>query len=234
MTKFFNIRNNLGAIYAMLMLGRRPDKVKYVFMVGDRQDNLAEVARDTGQMTDPFKDGELDSMWESRYHPAHYELETLAGMPEQTLGAVYAKFMLARGLRPDFYKDVAPRHKMHYLRLRLRQTHDIWHVLTGFDSDEFGEVGLQGFYFGQVTNGQSVLILIAAILKSLFRGRFGDLERFIAFFCDGYVAGRSAKSLLSVRWEDHWRESIDELREIHDVRLAPCLTNQRAAMPAAA
>ena len=228
MDRFFNLRNNLGAIYGMLMLGRRPNKVKYVFMIGDRQDNLAEVARDTGQMTDPFSNNELDSMWETRYHPPHYEISELAALPEQTLGAVYSKFMLARKLRPDFYEEVKPRHKMHYLRLRLRQTHDIWHVLTGFDSDEFGEVGLQGFYFGQVTNGQSALIFISAILKSLFRGRFGDLERFVAYFCDGYLAGRNAKSLLPVRWEEHWHDTIADLREEHAIKLAPCLAKAAA------
>jgi ubiquinone biosynthesis protein COQ4 len=223
MGRFFNLRNNLGALYAMVMLGRRPDQVKYVFMIGDRQDNLAEVARAAGQFPDPFLDAELDRMWASKYHPAHYEIAELANLPEDTLGAVYSNFMLARGLEPDFYEDVSPRHKMHYLRLRLRQTHDIWHVLTGFGTDQFGEVGLQGFYFGQVTNGQSTLIFAGAILKSLFRCRFGDLERFVVYFCDGYNAGRESKCLLPVRWEEHWHDSVGALRERHAIRQAPCL-----------
>jgi ubiquinone biosynthesis protein Coq4 len=223
MGKFFNLRNNLGALYALLMLGRRPDRVKYVFMIGDRQDNLAEVARAAGQFPDPFACAELDAMWACKYHPTRYELDELTSMPEQTLGAVYSKFMLARGLKPDFYEDISPRHKMHYLRLRLRQTHDIWHVLTGFDSDQFGEVGLQGFYFGQVTNGQSALIFAGAILKSVLRCRFGELERFIVFFCDGYNAGRQSQNLLPVKWEEHWHDTLATLRERHAIRQAACL-----------
>ena len=224
MGRVFNLRNNLGALYAVFMLERRPDQVKYVFMIGDRQDNLAEVARTDGQFPDPFACAELDAMWACKYHPIRYNAAELALMPDHSLGAVYSNFMLNRGLRPDFYDDISPRHKMHYLRMRLRQTHDIWHVLTGFDSDPFGEVGLQGFYFGQVTNGQPALIFAGAILKSLFRCRFGELERFIVFFCDGYNAGRQSQNLLPVKWEEHWHDSVVALRERYAIQQPACMS----------
>jgi ubiquinone biosynthesis protein Coq4 len=220
----FNLRNNLGSLYAAFRLGRRPDQVKYVFMMGDRQDNLAEVARTAGQFRDPFACAEFEAMRASKYQPAPYDIAALAKLPEHTLGGTYGKFMLAGELRPDYYEEVPPRHKMHYLRLRLHQTHDIWHLLTGFDTDQFGEVGLQGFYFGQVTNGQSALIFASAILKSLFRCRFDELERFIVFFCDGYNAGRQAHNLLPVKWEEHWRESIVALRERYGIRQPACVS----------
>jgi ubiquinone biosynthesis protein COQ4 len=222
MNRFFKLRNNLGSIYAMFRLGQRPDQVKYVFMIGDRQDNLAEISRESGYITDPFSDIELEKMWSMRYHPPLYDVRELAAMGETTIGGAYARFMLARGLVPNFYENVSPRHKMHYLRLRLRQTHDIWHVLSGFGTDEFGEVGLQGFYFAQVTNGQSALIFASAILKSILRGRFGDLERFVLFFCEGYRTGRTARSLLAVQWEQHWSEEVEALREKHRILVPPC------------
>ena len=221
MGRFFRLKNNLGSIYATLMLGRRPDQVKYVFMIGDRQDNLAEVERAAGHMKDPFGDPELEGLWAQRYHPPHYKIEDLAHLPDTTLGGVYARFMIERQLRPDFYKDVVARHKMHWLRLRLRQTHDIWHVLTGFDTGPFGEVGLQGFYFAQVTNGQSALIFAGAMLKSIVAGRFGDLDRFVAYFFEGYRAGRNARSLLAVGWESCWDEPIETLRQRHGIVPAP-------------
>ena len=217
MFRLFNLKNNLGAIYAVIMLGRRPEQVKYVFMIGDRQDNLTEAARAAGQIGDPFADAELDAMWAQRYHPPRYDLRQLAELPDDTLGGAYARFMLARGLKPDFYEDVTPRHKMHYLRLRLRQTHDLWHVLSGYDTGPFGEVGLQAFYFAQVTNGQSVLIFAGAILRCLFRARFDELERYVAEFCEGYRNGRTARALLAVRWESHWHDSLAALRERHAI-----------------
>ena len=36
-----------------------------------------------------------------------------------------------------------------YVRAHLRETHDVWHPVTGFDTDVAGELGLQAFYLAQ-------------------------------------------------------------------------------------
>jgi hypothetical protein len=55
-------------------------------------------------------------------------------------------------------------------------------VLSGYDTGLFGEIGLQAFYFAQVTNGQSASTFGGVVFKSLLRGRFDDLERYVAHF----------------------------------------------------
>jgi ubiquinone biosynthesis protein COQ4 len=226
-------RNNLRSIYAAFMLGRRPDQVKYVFMMGDSQDNIAEGARARREIADPFASAELEGLWQRRYCAPRYDIDELMRLPESTLGGAYARHMQASNLKPDFFEDVPPRHRMHFLRLRLRQTHDIWHVLAGFGTDEFGEVGLQGFYFAQFTNGQSALILASAVLKSVLRGRFGDLELHLDAFCEGYRNGKSAASLLAVEWERMWERDLASLRR--DLRVeAPRCRAGRLALAAAA
>jgi len=227
-----NRRHNLRALYATFMLGKRPDQVKYVFMMGDAQDNIAEGARHRGEITDPFACGGLETMWQGRFCPSRYEVEDLLQLPADTLGGAYARHMKQHGLRPDFYEEAAPHHRMHYLRLRVRQTHDIWHILSGFGTDEFGEVGLQGFYFAQFTNGQSALIGAAAMLKSVLRGRFGDLEKHIDAFCEGYCNGKRAERLLEVKWEELWDESVDSLRRRYRIAEPQCRAG--TLLPAAA
>jgi|CXWL01.1.fsa_nt_gi ubiquinone biosynthesis protein Coq4 len=226
-------RNNLRSIYAAFMLGRRPDQVKYVFMMGDSQDNIAEGARARREIADPFASAELENLWQRRYSAPRYDIDELLRLPAGTLGGAYARHMKACNLKPDFFEDVAPRHRMHFLRLRLRQTHDIWHVLAGFGTDEFGEVGLQGFYFAQFTNGQSALILASAVLKSVLRGRFGDLELHLDAFCEGYRNGKGAASLLAVEWERMWDRDLASLRR--DLRIeAPRCRAGKLALAAAA
>ena len=221
MSAAHRLRDILKTCYAALMLGRRPDAVRYVFMVGDAQDNIAESARSGGEIRDPFSaDAELEHMWQARYCPERYDVEEMLRLPEATLGGCYARHMKKRGLRPDFYDDVPARHKLHYLRLRIRQTHDVWHVLTGYDTDHFGEVALQGFYFGQFTNGQSVIIGAGAMLKHALRGQFGELERCVEVFCEGYANGRRASSLLAVKWEQLWAQPVEALRERYGVAAA--------------
>ena len=215
-------RNNLRSIYAAIKLSKDPKQTQYVFMMGEAQDNIAESERVRGQITDAFIAKPLEEMWQIRFQAERYDIDALAQLPCDTLGGVYARHMKANGLRPDYYKEVTPRHRMQYLRERIHQTHDVWHVLTGFGTDEFGEVGLQGFYFAQFTNGQAAIIGAAAILKSVLRGRFNDLEKHVDAFCQGYCAGRRAESLLAVKWEEIWGERLDDVRKRYRIEPPRC------------
>ncbi|MGH8689208.1 MAG: Coq4 family protein [Burkholderiales bacterium] len=210
--RWAKLRHHLASLYALLGLGRNTNDVRYVFMIGNAQDSLAEPSRAARRMRDPFDEPDLEAMWQSRYCPRPYDLDTLLVLPEDSLGGAYARHMKGRGLRPDFYDEVLPRHRLHYLRLRLRQTHDVWHIVTGYDTDPVGEVGLQGFYFGQVTNGQSALIFAGGMIRSLLIGNYRMLENFVRAFSEGYRAGQDARTLLAVRWEDLWAEPLEAVR----------------------
>jgi ubiquinone biosynthesis protein COQ4 len=212
MNRLTVLKLNLASLYGLFRLARNTDATRYVFMIGNAQDSLAEDSRRRAEMRDPYQDSALERLWQERYCPVRYNLDELLALGSETLGGFYARHMKARGLRPDFYEDVEPTHKLHFLRLRMRQTHDIWHTLSGFDTDPIGEVGLQGFYFGQFTNGQSALIVAGAILKSIVRRRYGELEKFVETFCEGFHNGRSARPLLGVKWEQFWEEPLEDVR----------------------
>lgn len=220
MNSFSVLKLNLVSLYGVFKLARNTDATRYVFMIGNAQDTLAETARRRGDMRDPFADPALEQLWQQRYCPEHYDVDGLLSLSPETLGGMYARHMKSRGLRPDFFDAVTPRHNLHYLRLRMRQTHDIWHTLTGFDTNPVGEVGLQAFYFAQFTNGQSALIIAGAILKSILRRRYGELEQFVEAFCDGYRNGRRAQPLLGVKWEDLWQEPVEDLRRRYNIEAA--------------
>lgn len=227
-------KNSLRSVFAAWRLAKDPQQTKYVFMIGDSQDNIAESERRLGNIADPFASGALEEMWQARFRAERYDVDALARMPADTLGGTYGRHMQRYGLRPDYYEDVAPRHRMHYLRLRIRQTHDIWHVLTGFGADEFGEVGIQGFYAAQFPNGQAAIIGAAAFLKSVLRGRFGELARHLDAFCEGYTSGKRAESLLAVKWEELWAENLESVRRRYRIevpRSAAALAPVEAGKP---
>jgi ubiquinone biosynthesis protein Coq4 len=58
----------------------------------------------------------------------------------------------------------------------------------------------------------SGLIGAGAMLKSILRCRFDELQKHMDAFCEGYCAGKRAESLLAVKWEELWEESVDSLR----------------------
>jgi ubiquinone biosynthesis protein COQ4 len=212
-------KNNLRSLYAAFRLARDPQATKFVFMIGDAQDNIAESERRLGNFTDPFTSSDLETMWSTGFRAQPYDLEELAKLPAETLGGAYARHMKANGLRQDYYQDVPTRTRMQYLRQRIRQTHDIWHVLTGLGANEFDEVGIQGFYAGQFTSSMAAIIAAGAFLKSVLRGRFGELEKHMDAFCEGYCAGKRAESLLAVRWEELWGENLESLRWRYRIEL---------------
>jgi ubiquinone biosynthesis protein Coq4 len=225
--RWYYLRNNLRSFYAAFRLARNPEATKYVFMIGDAQDNIAESERRLGTLPDPFECSELEALWQAGYRPARYDIDELARLPSHTLGGAYGRHMLATGLRADYYLDLAPRHRMQFLRQRMRQTHDIWHVLTGLGTDEFDEVAIQGFYAGQYTSSMAGIIAAGAFLKSIARGRFGELRKHIDAFCEGYCAGKRADNLLAVKWEDLWSESLESLRRRYRIHVPGRTENVR-------
>ncbi|MDH4326334.1 MAG: hypothetical protein OEW90_19520, partial [Betaproteobacteria bacterium] len=94
-----NLKYTFVSLYALVMLGRRTDDVRNVFLIGNAQDNLAEPARASGKLRDPFRNPGLERMWQERYCPPRYDVNELMALSPATLGGAYARHMVRRGLR---------------------------------------------------------------------------------------------------------------------------------------
>jgi len=138
------------------------------------------------------------------------DLNQLAALPEGTLGHEYAKFLRSRGFTPEVFdappEDIAdPRAQ--YVVQRIRQTHDLWHVVTGCDTDPAGEVALQAFTFAQTRAPSTAILALVGTLRGFrhVRALPGDVMR-------AYRAGSHAEKLATFPWEDHWATPLGELR----------------------
>ena len=93
---------------------------------------------------------------------------------------------------------------------RVRDTHDIWHVLTGYKADEsLGEAALVSFSFAQVGGLGWALIGSAAALKSL---RVTGNTLFARGVWEGYRNGRKAKWIAGEDYEKLMHEPLDAAR----------------------
>lgn len=141
----------------------------------------------------------------------HVDLDALAALPDGTLGREYARFLADRDFSPDLFQ--APQNvadpRASYVMKRIRQTHDLWHVLTGHPTNPAGEVALQAFTYGQLGAPSSLLIALAGTARGLSGRRTLPAEVLAA-----YRAGRRAAPLAAFPWEDHWATSLDELRAL--------------------
>lgn len=143
------------------------------------------------------------------------DLARLRALPADTLGGAYARLLERERLDPDLFQPpplLSP--ELTFLAQRIRQTHDIWHVITELSTSLPDEIALQAFTNGQLHNNTSRLLVRFGTL--FFGLRYPRLrERTRAF---RHAGGRCA-FLLTVRWEELWNVRVEELRERLEVVL---------------
>jgi ubiquinone biosynthesis protein COQ4 len=144
-----------------------------------------------------------------RLDAASVQLDELARMPNGSLGRAYAQYFRERGLRPFAAKEPIA-DDADYIANRWRETHDVWHLVTGYGTYVTGELELQAFSYGNLGNPSS-LLLLAATVPGVDRLRdFKDAPSWVA---NAYKRGRASRPLLNVIWEDHWERPLTKVRE---------------------
>lgn len=131
-----------------------------------------------------------------------------------SLGKSYDDFIKKNNLNPDFYqgmttKEISTDHE--YIVFRIRQTHDFWHVVTGFTTSQEDEAGLIAFYYAQLRTPLSALIVGLSFLHFL-RKRPQDLPHLFNKITRGWQLGMAAKPLISYKWEENLDKSLFEVR----------------------
>jgi ubiquinone biosynthesis protein Coq4 len=91
----------------------------------------------------------------------------------------------------------------------MRQTHDLWHVITGHDTDAASEVALQAFTFAQVRAPSSGILAFLGTLRGL-REKPGIARDTISSLRHGLRAA----PFPPFPWEDHWTTPLVEVRRM--------------------
>lgn len=141
-----------------------------------------------------------------RYIAPTHNLEALLQYPSDSLGYTYANHLKRAGLQTIEAK-VAINSDTSYVENRWQQTHDIWHIITGFDTSEIGEIGLQAFYLAQFQLPlASMLIANALISATLMEPE--ALSPLLKAIARGWEMGKHAKPLIAQKWEATWEKPV--------------------------
>ena len=96
------------------------------------------------------------------------------------------------------------------------QLHDLFHVLTGYDTSPLGEIRVVSFTVAQTPAPYPALTIAMRLLQSsLYRPEL--LPVLLDATAEGWALGRRAKPLISVHWEEHWERPLEELRAEYDL-----------------
>lgn len=141
----------------------------------------------------------------------------LSALPEGTLGRTYADFvgreqLSADGLVEASLEDQGRSPEGSDERLfqdRIRDMHDLWHVVTGYGRDLFGETALLAFSFAQTLNPGVGFIVAVGLLKA----ETAEERRLIVA---AFRRGRRAAWLPASDWEALLaRPLADVRRDLH-------------------
>ncbi|MBP0019284.1 MAG: ubiquinone biosynthesis protein [Cyanobacteria bacterium SBLK] len=153
------------------------------------------------------QDPDSAALIEERYLPSAHDLQALLAYPKDSLGYIYAKNVTAQGFNPNLHYGMAMDSDASYVAVRLNQTHDIWHAITGFDASSMGEIALQAFHLGQFPYPLATM-LVANSLVSLTLFEPESLSPWLEAIARGWEMGRQAKSLFAQKWEENWERSL--------------------------
>jgi ubiquinone biosynthesis protein Coq4 len=147
---------------------------------------------------------------------------------EGTLGDAYARFLEARGLSPEDIPTLDPENRgdaFEFITAHMFETHDVWHVVTGFETDLAGELGLQAFYLAQYPSPLSAMILGSGVLGATLRlGQrslrsvdsteqlVAELSAIIAQISDGWSRGRRASGMMGRDWKRDFGRDLTDVR----------------------
>lgn len=153
-----------------------------------------------------------DPVWLSQFGPG-------------SVGARYRAFREARGFTADGLAEVerevvpfidAPHPIVWYSR-RLRDIHDIWHVLTGYGTDALGEACVVSFSYGQTKNLGFAFIGYGAAREIQRENRTIPARRAVL---QAWRNGRAARWLPGLDYEALFREPLETARARLGIRPA--------------
>ena len=140
--------------------------------------------------------------------------DKLRAMAPGSLGRAYLAFVERESLTADGLVEASATGEAYENEdvarygQRLRDQHDLWHVLTDYGRDELGELCLLAFTYAQTRNRGIGLIVLVGIVKFVQ----GLGPRVIRAARRGYRDGRGAAWLPGQDWEALLKQPLHEVR----------------------
>jgi len=140
------------------------------------------------------------------------DLAALRALPPGSLGREYARFLDTNRIEPLVISAaVKQRFRGNPFALRYTTTHDLHHVLTGFDTGLAGEAGNFAFSVGQgAAPGTGRLLWLTRILYSILSP--SQARAICHNVRVGRELGRKAELLIAEPLESYFEEPLEQVR----------------------
>ena len=199
----------LQTLKGAVMMLRDPYHTESVF---DIEDGLRDIDAYEEALAFTRKDPGVARLMEERYLAPAADIEALSNCPAGSLGKAYADHITENGFDADYFRKIDVQSDLDWMLMRIRQTHDLWHVVTGLGVGPFGELGLKAFELAQTRRPMAAVITTGGVMRYVMKNpdELGDVLNYIAY---GYRLGTEAKPFLAQTWETGWDEPLAAWRE---------------------
>lgn len=179
---------------------KSPGSLESVFAVAD---SVKDGPLGDQMMRHLLKDSQFKSLVKERWRPEPIDLRALQTLPQGSLGRCYADQLIRQDITPDSLIDPSPVDSdKDFIVHRLKETHDITHVLTGFGIDGASELGLQGFNLAQNRSPLAVMLIFGGMLSALQNDE--PLSPMLRALAQGFQMGLDAELVIARKLEDGW------------------------------
>ena len=191
---------------------KNPGSLESVFAVAN---SVKDGPLGDQMMSHLLKDSQFKSLVKERWRPQPIDLSALQTLPEGSLGRCYADQLIRQDITPETLIDPSPvDSEKDFIVHRLKETHDITHVLTGFGIDGASELGLQGFNLAQNRSPLAVMLIFGGMLSALQNDE--ALSPMLRALAQGFQMGLDAELVIARKLEDGWdRPLADWQRELN-------------------
>lgn len=199
----------LTTLRGMIGMLRNPEGTESVF---DIEDGLKDIRAARSVVERVSEDPEVTELMRQRYLAEPVDLDTLEAMPDGSLGNTFARHILDNGFDPDYYRKLAVETDLDWVMMRMRQTHDVWHVVTGIGTSRLGEIAVKAFELAQTSRPLAAVITCGGVMRYLIKDP-DQLSDVMTHISHGYQLGRAARPLLAQKWEEGWQRPLTEWRQ---------------------
>ncbi len=140
------------------------------------------------------------------------DLAALERLPEGTLGHEFARYYRDNKISP-FETTLELKSDIDYIGKRYRETHDLLHVLTGYATDQLGEMELQAYALGNLGIRTAAFILLLSSFQLFKVPQFGvGRSEYLRKLWAAYRRGRASPQFLDFWFEENWETPVATLR----------------------
>ncbi|KAF8646199.1 hypothetical protein AX16_007341 [Volvariella volvacea WC 439] len=147
-----------------------------------------------------------------RVNTSTINMDALAQYPEGTFGRAYVTWLERCGVTPDTREPVhyIDDPELAYVMQRYRECHDFYHCICNLPVSVEYELALKFFEFANLGLPMTAISAIFGPLRLTPQQRTRLYSEYVPW---ALKCGGSARSLITVFWEERWEQSIDDMKK---------------------